>query len=55
MRGGDTVYNYIRDQWIMAAVTADWVMACVPKFITDVQCATILAMPQNPQTRIMSI
>ena len=49
------MYIYIRDQWIMASVTADWVMACVPKFITDVQCATILAMPQNPQTRVIAI
>ena len=44
------MYNYIRDQWIMANVTADWVMACVPKFITEVQCATILQMEQTPGT-----
>lgn len=33
----------------MAKVTEEWVMDRVPKFITDVQCATILATPQNPQ------
>jgi len=44
------MYTYILDQWIMAYVTSDWVMARVPKFITDAQCATILATPQTPGT-----
>ena len=35
------MYNYILLQWRMATV---------PKFITDEQCATILATPQNPQS-----
>lgn len=43
------MYNYILGQWRMAKVTREWVMACVPKFITDEQCATILATPQVPQ------
>jgi len=49
------MYNYIRGQWVMAFVPAEWVMACVPKFITDVQCATILETPQNPQTNKMVV
>ena len=48
------MYNYILGQWTMARVTAEWVMACVPKFITDVQCATILATPQTPGTLSMT-
>lgn len=44
------MYNYIRDQYIMAFVSADWVMACVPKFITAEQCAFILTIPQTPGT-----
>lgn len=49
------MYNYIMGQWVMAKVTQEWVMACVPTFITDVQCATILETPQNPQLNIMAI
>jgi len=45
-----TIYNYILIQWITANVTDLWVMDRVPKFITDVQCATILATPQTPGT-----
>ena len=44
------MYNYILGQWQMARVTAEWVMACVPKFINDAQCATILATPQTGLT-----
>ena len=44
------MYDYIRKQWIMANVTADWVMACVPKFITAEQCTFILEIPQTPGT-----
>ena len=44
------MYLYIRGQWVMALVTAEWVMAKVPKFISDEQCATILATPQTPGT-----
>lgn len=47
------MYNYILGQWRMAKVTREWVMACVPKFITDEQCATILATPQVPQTNFV--
>jgi len=47
------MYTYILDEWIMAAVSQDWVMSCVPKFITSVQCATILATPQTPGTLTM--
>lgn len=43
------MYDYILTQWIMAKVTREWVMACVPKFITAEQCAVILATPQYPQ------
>ena len=49
------MYNYILIQWKMANVSADWVMACVPKFITDVQCATILATPQTPGTLSITV
>jgi len=49
------MYNYIRDQWIMAKVSQEWVMACVPKFLTAEQCATILAMPQNPQSNVVTV
>lgn len=48
------MYNYILIQWEMARVTAEWVMACVPKFINDEQCATILATPQTPGTLSMA-
>lgn len=48
------MYNYILNQWIMAKVSREWVMACVPKFITSEQCAVILATPQNPQTNSMA-
>jgi len=44
------MYNYILIQWKMARVTQEWVMACVPKFITAEQCAVILATPQTPGT-----
>jgi len=50
MRGGDTMYDYILMRWTMAAVTDEWVMAKVPKFITAEQCAVILATPQTPGT-----
>lgn len=43
------MYNYILLQWRMAKVSREWVMATVPKFLTDEQCATILATPQVPQ------
>lgn len=43
------MFNYIRGQWIMAKVSREWVMACVPKFITEEQCAIILATEQNSQ------
>jgi hypothetical protein len=33
----------------MAKVSQEWVMGCVPKFITAEQCAVILATQQNPQ------
>ena len=49
------MYNYILLQWIMAKVTQEWVMSCVPKFISDEQCAIILATPQNPQTNVMAV
>jgi len=34
----------------MARVSQEWVMACVPKFITAEECAIILATPQTPGT-----
>lgn len=43
------MYNYIMGQWRMAKVSREWVMACVPTFITAEQCATILETPQYPQ------
>jgi len=50
MKGDDTMYKYILGQWVMTLVTQDWVMSCVPKFITAAQCATILPTPQTPGT-----
>lgn len=47
------MYNYILGQWIMAKVTSDWVMAKVPKFISDEQCATILSTTQVPQSNVV--
>ena len=47
------MYGYILLQWVMAKVSQEWVMACVPKFISAEQCAVILATPQNPQTNKM--
>ena len=44
------MYNYILGQWTMARVSQEWVMACVPKFITAEECAIILATPQTPGT-----
>jgi len=49
------MYGYILGQWTMAFVSAEWVMACVPKFITDVQCVTILETPQNPQLNAVKV
>ena len=49
------MYNYIMGQWIMAKVTQEWVMACVPKFLSAEQCATILATPQNPQLNSVKV
>lgn len=43
------MYNYIMGQWIMTKVSQEWVMACVPKFLSAEQCATILATPQKTQ------
>jgi len=43
------MYNYILGQWRMAKVSREWVMATVPKFITEEQCAVILATQQVPQ------
>jgi len=40
------MYNYILGQWIMRAVTAEWVQSKVPVRITQVQCDVILATPQ---------
>lgn len=44
------MYPYILGQWKMAKVTDEWVMSKVPKFITEAECATILATPQTPGT-----
>jgi len=40
------MYNYILGQWVMRAVTAEWVQSKVPTRITQEQCDTILATPQ---------
>jgi len=48
------MYNYILKQWIMAKVTQEWVMSCVPKFINSDQCATILATSQVPQADVIN-
>ena len=48
------MYNYILLQWTMAKVSREWVMACVPKFITAEQCSVILSTVQNPQANIMA-
>jgi len=42
------MYKYILKQWTAAAVSQEWVMNCVPKFLTAEQCATILETPQTP-------
>jgi len=41
------MYGYILGQWKRQLVTQEWVMNCVPKFITAAQCATILETPQT--------
>lgn len=43
------MYAYILEQWKVAAVTTEWVNACVvKKYITQEQCDVILATPQTP-------
>ena len=42
------MYEFIRLQWIMRKVTAEWVRAQVPKWITQEQVDEILATPQIP-------
>ena len=39
----------------MRKVTQEWVMACVPKFINDEQCATILATPQMTELEMQAL
>lgn len=42
------MYEYIKGQWKMAKVTEEWVRKCVPRYITQEECNTILATPQTP-------
>jgi hypothetical protein len=49
------MYKYILGQWTMGKVTAGWVMSTVPKFITEAQCAVILATPQTTGTLSMEV
>ena len=40
-------YKYLLGQWKMRKVTAEYVQARVPKFITQEECDLILATPQD--------
>lgn len=40
-------YAYILNQWKIGAVDEAWVKGRVPKFITQAECDTILATPQE--------
>ena len=42
------MYEFIRTQWILRKVTAEWVLAQVPRWITQEQADEILATPQVP-------
>jgi len=50
MKGGDTMYGFILNMWIMAKIDATKVQGFVPKFITQEECDMILATPQTPGT-----
>jgi len=43
------MYKFIRAQWIMRKVDAEWVQAQVPHWITQEQADIILATPQIPE------
>ena len=43
------MFEFIRLQWVMRKVSAEWVQAQVPRWITQEQANTILATPQIPQ------
>jgi len=42
------MYEFIRIQWVMRKVTAEWVLAQVPRWITQEQADEILATSQVP-------
>jgi hypothetical protein len=42
------MFEFIRIQWIMRRVDAEWVQAQVPRWITQEQADEILATPQVP-------
>lgn len=41
------MYQFILNMWIMNKVTAEQVQSFVPKYITQAQCDTILAVQQG--------
>jgi hypothetical protein len=41
------MYGYILGQWRMGAVTSQWVQACAPRWITEVEADEIVASPQD--------
>jgi hypothetical protein len=43
------MYEFIRTQWILRKVTAEWVQAQVPRWITQEQADAILATSQVPE------